>query len=103
MSSWSPERLAAWEKTRVRGMKYFVWSHGVLRWGGFMFFFSLVVFQYSHFGSVLSTEGNWLLRVLLAALTWVYVGRLYGRSLWLRNEREYACQQPESSDGTFIP
>lgn len=84
-------------------MRHFIWFYGVLRWGGFMFCFSLAVFQYSHFGDVLSTEGNWLFRVLLAAATWIYVGRLYGRSLWRRNEREYAEQRPAGADGTFVP
>ncbi|MGZ8217903.1 hypothetical protein [Methylomagnum sp.] len=88
--SWSPERLAEWEKIRVRGERHFVWAYGVLRWGGFMFCFSLAVFQYSHFGGVLSLEGNWLFRLLLAAVTWTFVGFLYGRSQWRRNEREYS-------------
>jgi hypothetical protein len=99
---WSPERLTEWEKIRARGMRHFVWTHGVLRWGGFMFFFSLGVFQYSHFGSVLSTEGNWLFRLFLAAATWIFVGFLYGRSMWRRNEREYAEQRPGKSDGMFV-
>jgi hypothetical protein len=83
-------------------MRHFVWNHGVLRWGGFMFFFSLAVFQYSHFGSVFSTEGNWLFRAGLAAATWAFVGYLYGRSLWRRNEREYLAQRP-AADSTFVP
>jgi hypothetical protein len=90
---WPPARLAQWEKVRALGMRRFVWSYGVLRWGGFMCCFSLAVFQYSRFGSVWSAEGHWLLRVLLAAATWTFVGTLYGRSLWLRNEREYAGQR----------
>lgn len=92
---WPPERLDEWKNLRARGMRHFVWSYGVLRWGGFMFFFSMAVFQYSHFGSVLSTEGNWLFRALLAAITWTFVGWLYGRSQWRRNEREYAAQRPD--------
>ena len=92
-AEWSAERLAEWEKLRSLGMRRFVWSHGVLRWGGFMFFFSLAVFQHARFGSVLSTEGNWRARILVAALTWIFVGYLYGRSLWQRNERDYAEQR----------
>jgi hypothetical protein len=95
---WPPERLAAWEKARARGMRHFVWSHGVLQWGGFMFFFSMAVFQYSRFGNLFSTEGNLPFRLLLAAATWIFVGYLYGRSMWRRNEREYAGQRPPRSD-----
>jgi hypothetical protein len=98
--NWPPERLAEWEKIRAQGMGHFVWSYGVLRWGGFMLFFSLAVFQYSHFGSVFSAEGHWLFRGVFAALTWTFVGWLYGRSQWRRNEREYAAQRPDP-DGTL--
>lgn len=98
--NWPPERLAEWEKLRAQGERQFVWGYGVLRWGGFMFCFSMAVFQYSHFGSVFSAEGNWLFRVLLALVTWIFVGYLYGRSQWRRNEREYIAQQP---GGAFQP
>jgi len=77
-------------------MRHFIWSHGVLRWGGFMFFFSMAVFQYAHFGNVLSTEGNWPLRVLLGLATWVLVGYAYGRSQWRRNEQDYLEQKRDS-------
>jgi hypothetical protein len=92
-SNWSPERLAEWEKVRSQGMRHFVWTQGVLGWGGFMFLLSMAVFQYAHFGNVLSTEGNWLARILFAAFIWSFVGHLYGRSLWRRNEQEYAEQR----------
>jgi hypothetical protein len=66
-----------------------------------MFCFSLAVFQYRQFGSVLSLQGNVAFRVVLGALVWAYVGYLYGRSLWNRNEREYrrsgsAAPMPDS-------
>jgi len=93
---WPSGRLAEWEKLRAGGMRHFVWSYGVLRWGGFMFCFSMAVFQYSHFGDVLSTEGNWPLRLGLTAMTWTFVGWLYGRSQWRRNEQEYLRQRPEA-------
>ncbi|WP_221063385.1 hypothetical protein [Methylomagnum ishizawai] len=92
-AAWTPARIAEWERLRAQGMCRFVWSYGVLRWGGFMFCFSMAVFQYSRFGSVFSAEGNWLLRVWLALATWTFVGYLHGRSLWFRNEREYADQR----------
>ncbi|CAL1239680.1 hypothetical protein [Candidatus Methylocalor cossyra] len=97
-SHWSPERLSEWERIRARGMRHFVWSHGVLRWGGFMFFFSLALFQHAHFGNVFSTEGHFLLRILLAGFTWTFVGWLYGRSQWYRNERDYAAQRRPGAD-----
>ncbi len=91
--AWTPERLRQWEKTRALGQRRFVWTHGVLHWGGFMFCFSLAVFQFSHYGSVFSTEGNLPFRLVLALLVWVYVGHLYGLSQWRRNEQEYQAQQ----------
>lgn len=98
---WPPARLAEWRKVRALGMRRFVWSYGVLRWGGFMCCFSLGVFQYSRFGSLFSGEGAWLMRVSLAVATWIFVGYLHGRSLWFRNEREYAQQRP-GKDATFL-
>ena len=87
--AWSPERLKQWEKTRALGQRRFVWIHGVLQWGGFMFCFSMTVFQFSHYGHVFSAEGNLPFRLVLALLVWTYVGRLYGLSRWRRNEQEY--------------
>jgi hypothetical protein len=86
-------RLKQWEKTRAQGQKRFVWGYGVLQWGGFMFCFSMAVFQYSHYGHVFSTEGNLPFRLVLALLVWIYVGRLYGMSQWRRNEQEYQARQ----------
>ncbi len=96
---WSDEQLDRWARLRRGGMRHFIWSHGVLRWGGFMFWFSLAVFQYAHFGTPFSLEGNWLLRVLLALLTWTFVGYGYGRSQWHRNEAIYRCQRPDATAG----
>ena len=79
-----------WEKLRQVGKTRFIWSYGVLRWGGFMFFFSLAVFQYAHFGHPFSLEGNWLARLLIALPTWIFVGYGYGRSQWQRNEARFA-------------
>jgi hypothetical protein len=79
-----------WEKLRQLGKTRFIWSYGVLRWGGFMFFFSLAVFQYAHFGHPFSLEGNWLARLLIALPTWIFVGYGYGRSQWQRNEARFA-------------
>jgi len=90
--AWTPERLRQWEKTRALGKRRFVWAHGVAQWGGFMFFFSLGVFQHSHYGHLLSTEGNLPFRVGLSLLVWIYVGYLYGSSRWKRNEQEYLEQ-----------
>jgi hypothetical protein len=90
--SWTQERLEHWRKTRVGGKQRFIWTHGVVQWGGFMFFFSLGVFQHSHYGDVFSTEGNLPFRLILALLVWVFVGYLYGQSRWRRNEQEYQEQ-----------
>ncbi len=83
---WTPAQRAAWAHLRAGGMRRYVWSWGVLRWGGFMFCFSMAVFQYAHFGAVFSTQGHWQLRVAVALLTWIFVGYGYGRSQWRRNE-----------------
>jgi hypothetical protein len=96
---WPSQRLAEWEQLRRQGQRHFIWAYGVLRWGGFMFCFSMAVFQYSHFGHVFSGEGQWLMRVALGLLTWVFVGFLYGRSQWRRNEQEYLQQRPGASNG----
>lgn len=79
-----------WEKLRQIGKTRFIWSYGVLRWGGFMFFFSLAVYQYAYFGHPFSLEGNWLARLLIALPTWIFVGYGYGRSQWQRNEARFA-------------
>lgn len=91
--AWTPERLAEWEKTRALGKNRYIWAHGVLQWGGFMFFFSFALFQHSHYGHVLSAEGNLPFRLSLALAVWAYVGYLYGRSKWQSNEREYQEQR----------
>jgi hypothetical protein len=88
-SPWSEARLAAWEKLRARGAARFIWSHGVLLWGGFMFCFSLAFFQVQHYGSLFSGEGNLPFRIAVCVLVWVFVGILYGRSRWRRNEQIY--------------
>ena len=85
----NPDWLIAWERERAGGMRRFIWSHGVLRWGGFMFCFSLAVFQYAHYGAPFSTAGNWLMRMVIALVTWIFVGYGYGRSQWRRNEQIY--------------
>lgn len=96
------DRWAEWEAIRARGIRHFIWTHGVLRWGGFMLCFSLAVFQYAHYGQVLSTEGNWLMRWLLALATWTFVGYGYGRSRWRRNERDYQ-EWRRSGQGEWRP
>ncbi|RYU63108.1 hypothetical protein EWI61_01210 [Methylolobus aquaticus] len=85
-------RLEHWARLRTLGRSRFIWSYGVLRWGGFMCCFSLAVFHYRQFGSPWSLEGNATFRVILAAIVWAYVGYLYGRSVWNRNERDYAAR-----------
>jgi len=92
--AWTAERVREWEKTRALGKRRFIWTHGVAQWGGFMFFFSLGVFQHSHYGHLLSTEGNLPFRVGLALLVWIYVGYLYGQSRWKKNEQDYWAQKP---------
>ena len=87
------QQLKQWEKTRAQGMKRFIWTYGVLQWGGFMFFFSFAVFQHRHYGDLLSTEGNLPFRLVLALSVWAYVGYLYGRSVWRKNEQEYLARQ----------
>ncbi|MDD5034327.1 MAG: hypothetical protein PHE55_06175 [Methylococcaceae bacterium] len=99
MKKFQPDRLAQWEKTRARGKSRFIWTHGILQWGGFMFFFSMAVFQHRHYGDVFSTEGNLPFRLILALLVWVFVGHLYGQSRWRRNEQEYQAQKA-SKDST---
>ena len=93
---WPKQRLHEWRKTRAGGKNRFIWTHGVLQWGGFMFCFSLGVFQHSHYGSLFSTEGNLPFRLGLALVVWVFVGYLYGQSRWRRNEQEYREDSPGS-------
>lgn len=100
---WTPQRLAEWERTRAKGKRHFIWTHGVLRWGGFMFVFSTVVFQHQVFGDIFSTEGNLPFRLLFGASVWIFVGYLYGRSRWARNEQEYAKQETSRNKNTFVP
>lgn len=88
-TSSSSERLRRWQETRALGEARFIWSYGVLRWGGFMFCFTTVFYQYRRYGDVLSTEGNLVFRLLFGATIWAFVGWLYGRSQWRRNEREF--------------
>ncbi|MBM4201135.1 MAG: hypothetical protein FJ189_07600 [Gammaproteobacteria bacterium] len=96
-SDGSGKRLRDWERLRSRGRSRFIWSYGVLRWGGFMFCFSLTLFQYRQFGNPWSLDGNALLRLILGGAVWAYVGYLYGRSVWSRNEREYAARSSTST------
>ncbi len=91
---WTTDRLRQWEKIRAQGRNRFIWNHGVLQWGGFMCCFSFAVFQNSYYGDVFSSEGNLPFRLILALLVWTFVGYLYGRSRWQRNEQEYRQQQP---------
>lgn len=93
----STRRWRDWERLRAVGRTRFIWSYGVLRWGGCMWCFSLAVFQYRQFGSPWSLEGNPLLRLLLGGVVWTYVGYLYGRSVWNRNEREQAVRRRAAS------
>ncbi|WP_156912700.1 hypothetical protein [Methylocaldum szegediense] len=102
-TTWTPQRLAEWERTRARGKRHFIWTHGVLKWGGFMFVFSTVVFQHQVFGDIFSTQGNLPFRLLLGASVWTFVGYLYGRSRWARNEQEYAKLKASRNNGTFVP
>jgi hypothetical protein len=90
--AWTPERLKQWEKTRALGRTRFIWTHGVLQWGGFMFFFSMAVFQHRHYGHLLSIEGNLPFRLSLALVVWAFVGYLYGKSRWESNEQQYLEQ-----------
>lgn len=78
-----------WQETRSQGKQHFIWTHGVLQWGGFMFFFSMAVFQHRHYGQVLSTAGNPPFRLILGLLVWTLVGYLYGQSRWRQNEQKY--------------
>lgn len=78
-----------WERVRADGKRRFVWTYGVLRWGGMMFAFSLGLFQHAHYGSIFSLEGRWDVRVVVALVTWIFVGYGYGRSSWNRMEDRY--------------
>ncbi|QSA98446.1 hypothetical protein [Methylococcus sp. EFPC2] len=91
-AAWSAERLEQWRLIRASGESRYIWSHGVLRWGGFMFCFSMALHQYSRYGDLFSSEGNLPFRLIFGAAIWVFVGYLYGRSQWRRNEREFAEQ-----------
>lgn len=68
-----------------------------------MFLFSTVVFQHQAFGDIFSTQGNLPFRLLLGASVWTFVGYLYGRSRWARNEQEYAKQETSRNKNTFVP
>lgn len=85
----SEAEAVRWERIRSHGKPRFIWTQGVLRWGGVMFAFSLGLFQHAHYGHVFSLEGRWEIRVLAALLTWVFVGYGYGRSSWNRMEERY--------------
>ena len=54
-----------------------------------MFAFSLGLFQHTYFSSLISLEGRWEVRLMVALLTWSFVGYGYGRSLWGRMEARY--------------
>lgn len=80
---------ARWEAVRAYGKSRFIWTQGVLRWGGVMFAFSVGLFQHAHYGAVFSLEGRWEIRILVALVTWIFVGYGYGRSSWNRMEERY--------------
>jgi len=61
-----------------------------------------VVYQHQVFGDIFSTQGNLPFRLVLGVLVWTFVGYLYGRSKWSRNEQEYAEQAKSRNTGTFI-
>lgn len=97
---WSAERLKRWQTIRAKGREHYIWFHGVLLWGGFMFCFSLAMFQQRLYGHVLSTEGNLPFRIGLSLMVWIFVGYLYGKSRWQQNEWEYS-QQPDNHRKDF--
>jgi hypothetical protein len=88
-SALNEAEAARWEKVRSLGKSRYIWTQGVLRWGGVMFAFSLGLFQHAHYGAVFSFEGRWDVRFLMALLTWIFVGHGYGRSSWNRMEERY--------------
>ena len=88
-SALSEIEASRWEQIRSHGRSRFIWTHGVLRWGGVMFAFSLGLFQHAHYGAVFSLEGRWDVRFLVALVTWIFVGYGYGRSSWNRMEERY--------------
>jgi hypothetical protein len=90
---WSEQSMADWEKRRAKGMAHFVWVQGVLQWSGFMFCFTLGFFQVQHYGNLFSTEGNLSFRITVGLMIWCFVGLLYGRSRWQRNEQIYLEQK----------
>ncbi len=99
-SSAASVRAAAWERIRTLGRQRYIWQYGVLRWGGFMFCFSLAVYHYRQFGRLISSEGHLWFRLLLGAVVWAYVGYLYGRASWHQNERNYRARR--SAGGTSV-
>lgn len=80
---------ARWERVRQQGKARFIWTQGVLRWGGVMFAFSLGLFQHAHYGAAFTLEGRGEIRILVALATWIFVGFGYGRSSWNRMEQRY--------------
>jgi hypothetical protein len=62
-----------------------------------MFCFSMAVYHYGLFSNPEAAQGNWWLRVALGLLTWIWVGYLYGRSCWNRNERAFVVQRADSA------
>jgi hypothetical protein len=81
---WSEDVHRVWEILRRRGLVYFLFVRGVLRWGGFMFVFSVLmtligVFHRDLFPSAL----------LRTASTCVMGGLAWGATTWCCNEWLY--------------
>ena len=101
-SGWSERQRQQWAVIRAQGRRHYIWRHGVLTWGGFMLCFSLGVYHYRQYGSVISTEGSLWLRLVVGALVWTYVGYLYGRASWHDKERQYLAQSTRGDSAAEI-
>lgn len=73
---------AKWLNTRLRGKQRFIFTRGVLGWGGFMFIFMTVVHNY------IDHENTDWSYILIAVLVWAVGGYSFGVWQWNWQEKK---------------
>lgn len=89
---WTPERRAAWEKTRSRGKNHFVWVRGFFVWGGLMILattLAQLVIRVA-FSSIIPFKSDVMLQVFfLNCFLCPAGGYIWGILVWLLTENSY--------------
>jgi hypothetical protein len=85
----NPEQCERWKRVEARGRKHFIWTRGVLGWGGFMFVFMTTI-DFARRGTLHRDVADYVFYIVLNLLIWPLAGYVWGRWVWSSMEKRFS-------------